>query len=52
MEVFLWQMAFVAMLVVNGVVWTMVIVYYRESWVIQKRVDAMRKETERHERHC
>lgn len=50
MEVFLWQMALVVMLVANGVVWTLAVVYYRKYRAIRKRTDAMRKERERHER--
>lgn len=35
MEVFLWQMAVVVMLVANGVVWTLAVVYYRKVRAIR-----------------
>lgn len=46
MEVFLYQLAVVFMLVVNTVVATLTVVYYRQYRSIRKRTDAMRKERE------
>jgi hypothetical protein len=50
MDVFLLQLAVVAMMFANGVGFTLMVVYYREYRTIRNRTDAMRKERERHER--
>lgn len=50
MEVFMLQMCAVGLLVANGVIWTIGIMWYREARRIENRVGLMRQERETHER--